>query len=246
MSKPHVELVFAQIASQQFAQPRIVVNDQDFFGSSSHLAMITGTPLRYSQRWRAYRLLHRHTGVKTGQHARAPRMEVMSSGSAPYDSCPSSASGRGGRAGLRRSILIGIPVLLFGRASLSEPPRDPSLLDPDERIRLRRELRQAHRERMRGAAAAGGPQESTPAMPFQNEPGRSGWAHGPGHLPDAPRMRQKLEVGGQPHDPHGAPPARFTLSDEEREHLRRQLREQRAARRAGQQAPAPVKEAPEK
>ena len=208
--------------------------------------MITGTPLRHIWPRRAYRLLHRHTGVKAGLCAGAPRMEFMSSGPAPYDASPSSAPCRGDRAGPRRSILIGIPILLFGGAGLAEPPRDPSLLDPDERLRLRRELRQAHRERMRGAAAAGAPQEAPPAMPAQNEPGRSGLAHGPGHTPDTPRMRHRAEVGGQSHDPHGGPPARFTLSDEEREHLRRQLREQRAARRAGQQAPASVREAPEK
>jgi uncharacterized membrane protein len=207
--------------------------------------MITGTPLRHIWRWRAYGLLHRHNGAKTGQRARAPRMEGMNSAFVPGESGPSSAPPDGAWAALRRAILIGIPALLFGVASLADSPRDPSLLDPDERSSLRRELRQAHRERVRAAASGSGPREPAPAASPQNEPGRSGWAQTPGHLPDSARLRPRVEDWGPPHSPHGHPPARFTLSDEEREHLRRQLREQRTSRRSSQQAPAPVKGAAE-
>ena len=146
---------------------------------------------------------------------------------------------RHGEGGLRRSIVLGLPALFLSPVSWAGQPADPSLLDPDERIRLRRELRQAHRERMRAAGAAGGAFEPAPPLPPHHDPGRSGWGASPVHPPEASWPRRRTDGSSPPHDQAGPPPGRFTLTEEEREQLRWQLREQRAARRAAQPSQTP-------
>lgn len=42
MGETDLELVFAEVATQQFAQPRVIVDHQYFLGSGIHLVMITG------------------------------------------------------------------------------------------------------------------------------------------------------------------------------------------------------------
>ena len=157
----------------------------------------------------------------------------------PDDSRPPPPPHRHGEGGLRRSILLGLPALLLLPSSWAGPPADPSLLDPDERMRLRRELRQAHRERMRAAGAPGGTSEPAPSFPPHHEPGRSGRGASSVHPPEASWPRRRADGSWPPYDPAGAQPGRFTLTDEEREQLRRQLREQRASRRASQPSQPP-------
>lgn len=157
----------------------------------------------------------------------------------PDDSRPLSTPRRQSEGGLRRSIVLGLPALFLLTASRAAPPPDPSLLDPDERMRLRRELRQAHRERMRAAAAAGGATEPSQPFPTHHESGRSAWGPPSVHPPDASWPRRRADGSWPAHDAAGSQPGRFALSDEEREQLRRQLREQRAARRAAQSAQPP-------
>ncbi len=155
------------------------------------------------------------------------------------DSRPPSPSHRSGEGGLRRSILLGLPALLLLQASWAGHPGDPSLLDPEERMRLRRELRQAHRERMRAAGAPGGVSEPAPPIPPHHDPGRSARSASSAHPPEASWPRRRADGSWPPHDPAGLQPGRFTLTDEEREQLRRQLREQRAGRRATQPSQPP-------
>lgn len=152
----------------------------------------------------------------------------------PIKSRLSPPAHRHSEGGLRRSILFGLPALLLLPASWAGPPADPSLLDPDERMRLRRELRQAHRERMRAAGAEGGASQLAPPLPPHHEPGRPGWGASSVHPPEASWPRRRADGSWLPYDPAGPQPGRFTLTDEEREQLRRQLRDQRAARRASQ------------
>ena len=157
----------------------------------------------------------------------------------PDDSRPPPPPHRHGEGGLRRSILLGLPALLLLPSSWAGPPADPSLLDPDERMRLRRELRQAHRERMRAAGAEGGASEPATPLPPHHEPGRSGRGASSVHPPDASPPRPRADGSWPPYDHAGPQPGRFTLTDEEREQLRRQLREQRAGRRASQPSQLP-------
>lgn len=157
----------------------------------------------------------------------------------PDDSRPLSPPRCHGEGGLRRSILFGLPALFLLPASWAGHPSDSSPLDPDERMRLRRELRQAHRERMRAAGAAGGAIEPASPLPPHHEPGRSVSSPSTVHPPDASWPRRRADGSWPPHEPAGPQPGRFTLTDEEREQLRRQLREQRAARRAAQASQPP-------
>ena len=163
----------------------------------------------------------------------------MSRNRRPNDPRPQPPSNRHGEGGPRRSILLGLPLLFFLPASWAGHVSGPSLLDPDERMRLRRELRQAHRERMRSAGATGGTSEPAPSLPPHHEPGRAVLGPSPVHPPEASWPRRRADGSLPPHESGGSPPGRFMLTDEEREQLRRQLREQRAARRAAQPSQTP-------
>lgn len=145
-------------------------------------------------------------------------------------------------ARLRRLVLLGLAGLLFSQAAASQFRDERHLLDPEERLRLRRELRQAHRERMRESTASGARQGTDSPVQPPAEPGRPGSSPAPGHQAEHGWPRRRPDGTWGHHEHGGAAPGRFALSDEEREQLRRQLREQRAGRRAGQSPPGPVRE----
>jgi uncharacterized membrane protein len=127
-------------------------------------------------------------------------------------------------------------ALLSGPQTVFADPPGEVVLDPEERKRLRRELRQAHRERMREARDSQRAPESQRAQELS--------AHGPTRhgesaaRHDAFAARHDLHPGpGRPRETvhHGMP-----FSEEEREQLRRQLRAQRASRRDDGLAPGAI------
>ncbi len=113
-------------------------------------------------------------------------------------------------------------VLLFAWAPLaSADPGHGGRMDPDERQRLRSELRsQAFEERMRMRAwRDGAPTPSAGALAPDAAPYRGrGWGDG----------RRDWGSPAGPPAPEGAPDGRpWRLSPEERQNLRRQLRDAR-------------------
>ena len=114
-------------------------------------------------------------------------------------------------------------ILPGGVVSARADPGGEAMLDPEERKRLRRELRQAHRERMRQT------REAHHAAHAGNAPDR------PGSALDYPASHEPAGSRHDRHDgrmhPRDAATHGMPFSDEEREQLRRQLRAQRAQRR---------------
>lgn len=126
-------------------------------------------------------------------------------------------------AALAFTAVLGIGLAARPLTARADAAVDP-LLDPDERKRLRRELRQAHRERMRQAREAQIVEASGGTLP------PAGTTH-----PDAPPHH---EYSTNRANHHGAVSRSreamypgMPFSEEEREQLRRQLRAQRAQRR---------------
>lgn len=111
----------------------------------------------------------------------------------------------------------------------------PGMSDPEERNRFRRELRQAHRERMLGARdSVGSEQPSSGPLLDSERPGR--WHE---------RFRHHESVPNPPEPPRtrtlAEPPTprvgRMPLTEGEREQLRQQIREHRYSRRSAASSP---------
>lgn len=114
-------------------------------------------------------------------------------------------------------------ILSGGMGIARADPSGEAMLDFEERKRLRRELRQAHRERMRQM------REAHHTAHMSGSPDRAGRSlDHPMNIESAGVRNDRHDGRSQPRDagPHGMP-----FSDEEREQLRRQLRAQRAQRR---------------
>lgn len=124
---------------------------------------------------------------------------------------------------LALTAVLGVALAMQPVTARADASVDP-MLDPDERKRLRRELRQAHRERMRQAReaqiseASGGAHHAAGTTHPEASPHHEYSANRAMHHGAMSRPREALHPGMQ-------------FSEEEREQLRRQLRAQRAQRR---------------
>ena len=147
--------------------------------------------------------------------------------------------GRNSSAGTQRRpktrvflVLLALALLGAGRA-FADPPH-PGTFDPEERQRFRRELREAHRDRLNGAR-----DQAPPGVPGYQHPGAAFRSDTEPPRPPPNRFRQhdtgsrgaELGVPRGVTEPEAPGSARMPLSDEERAKLRRQIRDQRVARR---------------
>lgn len=132
--------------------------------------------------------------------------------------------------GARRVFLAWLLLPLTIKGAWASQP-DSHGLGLEERIRLRRELRQAHRDRMRDANPPSQASEATVSAANHEEsaPGPASESGTPPPEPGGSSPVRHEGWGGR--DMVGGHHGRMALSDEEREQLRRQLREQRALRR---------------
>jgi hypothetical protein len=118
-------------------------------------------------------------------------------------------------------------------------------LDLEQRLRLRRELRQAHRMRdgRGGDAPADGEGSGQTSLGGDREPS-SDELNPSAHL-EPTEVRRRAGPAHWAHDhPPGSGPHGFLLNPEERMHLRRQLREQGFAHRAAGAPPATAPQQP--
>lgn len=132
----------------------------------------------------------------------------------------------------RRSLLALVLLSCLATPSPAQVP-DPPPLDTEQRQRLRRELREAHRLREAGGHAGLPDSGGSPAQ-FGGDAGTGRGGH---H--DASKGRWHARHDPRTHD-HAAGPGHdgFPLSAEERRHLRRQLREQGSVARIEGAPPA--------
>ena len=132
--------------------------------------------------------------------------------------------------GARRAVLAWLLLPLTVTAARAHQP-DSHGLGLEERIRLRRELRQAHRDRMRDANTSSHVSEEAVST-ANHEESVSVPASVQGTRPPDPGSSGPMRhEGWGGRDMAAGHHGRMALSDEEREQLRRQLREQRAVRR---------------